>query len=904
MCGKEESAPIGYMIDKKVYTIELKYKDQNTEIIFGTADSTDKVKEMRIHIFKSGMKVNSGKVNGLQGARFAIKLNSAVQRALEEGYTYEEIWDGVDEYGNQVEVNASRVAQAQVIAPTYEVLETDENGDAYTTNPLPYGTFVGKEIYTPKDYESAEDFLFSITQDESEIEDIAKKVKDIFINNEQLETYIKLVKKDLKTEKIVTLNNATFQVKATKDIYDRSTGKILYKKGEIITQKIGSTIYNSFTTNADNIVVPEESYLSKNDDKGTTITPLKLEVGSYAIYELSIPTGFLQLDNPIEFKVEGVRNYDTDSEGDYIKEIVVKNEQPTGTLTINKTIALREDVDTSLVDTSDLSDIKFRLTAKEDIIDMADGSKIYEKGQVVGEYNLTKEGTLEVNSIPMGKYELKEIETLKTLILNDTIYDVEFTKQDDTTKVYEVEKDISNDTTLLEISKQDITGEKELIGAKLQVIDEDDNVIDEWISTEKTHKIEGVEIGKQYKLLEITAPEPFVKATEIEFTINETGVDKVTMIDKVVEMSKVDIAGEEIEGATIQVFDEDNNLIDEWISTKEPHKISGLEENKTYRLHEELAIDNFVKATDIEFKVTEDKETQHLTMIDKVVEMSKVDIAGEEIEGATIQVFDEDDNLIDEWISTKEPHKISGLEENKTYRLHEELVVDNFVKATDIEFKVTEDKETQHLTMIDKIVEVVKTDFVTGEEVEGAELKVVDEEDNIIDEWISTKEPHKVKGLEESKKYRLIEITSPYGFEIAEEIEFVVTEDKETQRIEMKDMPILTDVKLIKIDSETKEKIQDDFVFGIYEDPECTELIQEINSNKEEASILFDDLRYNTFYIKELSSPKDYVLSDKVVKLEINDKGVFADDIELTNEDGVYSFEFENQKMETPKTRR
>lgn len=819
MCGKEESAPIGYMIDKKVYTIELKYKDQNTEIIFGTADSTDKVKEMRIHIFKSGMKVNSGKVNGLQGARFAIKLNSAVQRALEEGYTYEEIWDGVDEYGNQVEVNASRVAQAQVIAPTYEVLETDENGDAYTTNPLPYGTFVGKEIYTPKDYESAEDFLFSITQDESEIEDIAKKVKDIFINNEQLETYIKLVKKDLKTEKIVTLNNATFQIKATKDIYDRSTGKILYKKGEIITQKIGSTIYNSFTTNADNIVVPEGSYLNKNDDKGTTITPLKLEVGSYAIYELSIPTGFLQLDNPIEFKVEGVRNYDTDSEGDYIKEIVVKNEQPTGTLTIDKTIALREDVDTSLVDTSDLSDIKFRLTAKEDIIDMADGSKIYEKGQVVGEYNLTKEGTLEVNSIPMGKYELKEIETLKTLILNDTIYDVEFTKQDDTTKVYEVEKDISNDTTLLEISKQDITGEKELIGAKLQVIDENDNVIDEWISTEKTHKIEGVEIGKQYKLLEITAPEPFVKATEIEFTINEKGIDKVTMIDK-------------------------------------------------------------------------------------VVEMSKVDIAGEEIEGAIIQVFDEDDNLIDEWISTKEPHKISGLEENKTYRLHEELVVDNFVKATDIEFKVTEDKETQHLTMIDKIVEVVKTDLVTGEEVEGAELKVVDEEDNIIDEWISTKEPHKVKGLEESKKYRLIEITSPYGFEIAEEIEFVVTEDKETQRIEMKDMPILTDVKLIKIDSETKEKIQADFTFGIYEDPECTKLIQEINSNKEEASVLFDDLRYNTFYIKELSSPKDYVLSDKVVKLEINDKGVFVDDIELTNEDGVYSFEFENQKMETPKTRR
>ena len=526
----------------------------------------------------------------------------------------------------------------------------------------------------------------------------------------------------------------------------------------------------------------------------------------------------MQLDNPINFKVEGIRNYDTDSEGDYIKEIVVKNEQPTGTLILNKTIALREDVDTSLVDTSDLSSIKFRLTAKEDIIDMADGSKIYEKGQVVNDYNLNVDGTLQVENLPMGKYELKEIDTLKTLILNDITYDVEFAKVDNTTKVYEVEKNISNDTTLTEISKTDITGDKELVGAKLQVIDEDNNVIDEWISTEKTHKIEGLEISKNYKLKEQIAPESFVKATEVEFIINETGIKKVTMIDKIVEMSKVDIAGEEIIGAKMQVFDEDNNLIDEWLSEKEPHKISGLEENRNYRLHEELVVDSFVKATDIEFFVTEDKETQHLEMIDKLVEMSKVDIAGEEIIGAKMQVFDEDNNLIDEWLSEKEPHK--------------------------------------------------------------------------------------VRNLEETKKYKLIEITSPYGFEIAEEIEFVVTEDKNTQRIEMKDKPILTDVKLIKIDKETKEKIQDDFVFGIYEDLECNKLIQEIKSNKEEASVLFEQLRYNTFYIKEIKCPKDYVLSDKVVKLEINDKGVFVDDIELSNEDGVYSFEFENQKMETPKTRR
>ena len=81
-------------------------------------------------------------------------------------------------------------------------------------------------------------------------------------------------------------------------------------------------------------------------------------------------------------------------------------------------------------------------------------------------------------------------------------------------------------------------------------------------------------------------------------------------------------------------------------------------------------------------------------MIDKIVEMSKVDIAGEEIEGATIQVLDKDNKVVDEWVSGKEPHKIKNLVEGETYTLHEEIVADSYVKATDIEFKVITDKGT------------------------------------------------------------------------------------------------------------------------------------------------------------------------------------------------------------------
>lgn len=815
---KEETAPIGYMLDKNTYNVELKYKDQYTKVITDTKTSLENVKKMGVHIFKSGIKENSGETPGLEGAEFTIKLNSAVERAYAQGYTYAEVWNGIDENGNQVKVDSKRVAEAQVIAPSYETIKTDKDGNAYTQKNLPYGKYIVKETKTPTDYETAVDFTFSITDDESEIKEIAKKTKHLVVNNEQLETYIKLIKKDLKTRKLVTLNSTTFEIKATKDIYDRATKKILFKKGESISQKIGNTTYTSFTTNADNIVVPDSSFNSKNDDKATITTPLKLPVGSYEITEIKVPTGFLQLDKSVTFEIKNVKDYDTDKDGDFIKEVVVKNEQPTGTIKLDKTIALREDADTSLIDTSDLSGIEFKLSAKENIIDMADGSVIYKKGQEIKKYNLTKDGKLTITNLPMGTYEIVETKTLYGLVLNTTKYEVKFEQKDLTTKIYETKLDISNDTTLVEFSKTDITGDKELIGAKLTVLDNENNIIDTWTSTEKTHKIEGLTIGKEYTLKEEIAPEGYVVATSIKFTIKDTN------------------------------------------------------------------------------------EIQKVNMIDKIVEISKVDIAGDEIEGATIQVLDKDNKVVDEWVSGKEPHKIKNLVEGETYTLHEEIVADSYVKATDVEFIVTTDKETQKLVMIDKLVEITKTDITNGNELEGAELEVTDEDGNTIDKWTSTKEPHKVKGLEEGKTYILKETTVPYGYEITEEIKFTVTTDKETQKIEMKDMPILKNVKVIKIDTETKEVIKDKFIFAIYEDPECTKLIKEVKSNSEDGTALFEELRYGTYYIKEIKAPKDYELSNKIVKVEINDKGIFVDDTQVEETENTIEFTFENKKIEVPKT--
>ena len=316
---------------------------------------------------------------------------------------------------------------------------------------------------------------------------------------------------------------------------------------------------------------------------------------------------------------------------------------------------------------------------------------------------------------------------------------------------------------VVEMTKKNIAG-NEIEGAKMQVFDKDNKVVDEWLSAKEPHKINNLIENETYTLHEEIAIEGYVKANDIQFTVTtDKETQKVEMIDKIVKMNKVDLNGEKIEGAEITITNEDGEIVDSWTSTQEPHYISNLEENKNYTLHELYAPEGYVMAKDIQFTVTTDKETQEIVLVDKVVEISKQDISGNEIEGATMVVTNtKTKNIVDKWVSTKEPHHVSGLIEGENYILHEEVCIDGFVKASDVEFTVTMDKETQKVIMIDKKVDITKTDLTNDEEIEGAELIVTDEEGNIIDEWISTKEPHHVSGLEENKTYVLIEKTAPY----------------------------------------------------------------------------------------------------------------------------------------------
>lgn len=931
--GKETTIPLGYKPNETIYNYTLSYKDSRTSVIMTGGTILNDIVKAPFEVIK--ISTNSNTVASLvANAEFTAILTKYVDYYG----SFEEALKHLDEYADD----------------EYSIFRTDSTGHGVSRR-LAFGNYTVNETFVPNSkVEKVEEFYVTIDRDSN------TPIKELVANDGPFESYIKIQKKDKETGKLVTYSNATFSLSKLNEET---------KKWEAVQCKVGNQYFDTWTT----------------DSNGIARTENKLSTGTYRIEdEIKVPDGFVKFDGDIIFEVNNKnKTLEYDKDLDAWITVTVENEQPKGKINLTKKINLRNDADKTLIKDIDYTQIAFKLVAKEDIIDYSDGSIIYKKDKEIGRYNLSADKTLTIDNLPLGSYYMQEIATIKGAVLNDTKYDVVFTQTDTTTKKYTVDLNIENDTTLVEVSKQDITGEKEVTGAKLKVIDENNNVVDSWISSSESHKIEGLEVDKTYTLVEEIPAEGYVKATEIKFSVKNTGeVQKVVMIDKVVEVLKVDKDGKPIvgaklkvinkngdlldswttdgkvhrvsgleegktyvlheeisadgfviakeieftvtkdkqtqrivmtdkivqvlktdkdgniiEGAKLQVLDKKNNVIDEWVTTKEPHRVKNLKEGETYVLHEEISVDGYVKATDVEFLVTENKQTQTITMIDKIVEMSKVDIAGNEIEGAKLQVFDLDGNLLDEWVSEINPHKIKNLEENKEYILHEEIAAEGFVKATDIKFKVTDDKETQKIEMIDKIVEVSKTDLVTSEELPGAELEITDKDGNIIDKWTSTTETHIVKGLEEGKEYKLTETNCPYCYEQAESITFTVTEEKENQLIEMKDMPILKTIKVVKIDADTKEKITGDFSFGIFEDFECTKLIKEVQSDKEDSTVTFEDLRYGVFFIKELKAPENYQLSDKIVVLVISDDGVFADDVLLEDVDSVCAFEFENKQI-------
>ena len=672
----------------------------------------------------------------------------------------------------------------------YSIITTGADGKA-TSNDMAYGT------YTIKQTSHVEDTVDVTNEATFVVKEDGQATINYTATNTPMKYRLHIVKTDKDTGKTVTLNSAEFKIF---QLTDRKGKEV----NEYVKQKVGLFTYDTFKTNSDNngLVIVDTvtgTYTDHNDNKGAITTPLELESGTYRIEEIKTPEGYLKLEEPIEFEIKESTITRRDDDDDAIIEVEVSDNKPHGILAIEKQLEDYDYDQTLLRDEDgnfDYSSIKFELRASEDITDPADGSVITAKGELannvyyeeVGDITLDEEGHAIVYDLPMGKYTLEETVVPEGVVRDETVREVVFTQEDDDAehKYYVVTfadeyKDatdwddeykiqtgnptIINKVTKTEVSKKAVTGDDELEGATLTIKDTNGNTVTDksgneltWVSGDKEHKVEGLHIGKTYILEETIQADGYVKATSIPFTVNADGsVTQVTMIDKIVTTSKVDMGGKEVIGAEMSVTEKDSDeVLDSWTSDGTKHNIKNLEEGKTYVLHEVVAPEGYVKATDIEFTVTGADEKgvkvdQTVDMTDKRVSIDKTDGNGNEVEGAKITITDENGEVVEQWTSTNEKHYVNNLEEGKTYTWHEDYSEEIFgyYYAEDYTFTVSADGIDQELEMVDKPIkyQIYKIDD-KGNFVKGVTLSLSDITKDDKGNYINVDEEGNPKNIE------------------------------------------------------------------------------------------------------------------------------------------------------------
>lgn len=732
----ETVPPVGYTQDGTITkTFEVRNEDEISDL---TYEIFNRVDYGKFSIHKVGAASSSDWADPEKDVEFVAVLSSKIGEGKPYA-TFEDAYNAIAAAGKTGDI---KDADGNIILTVHEyaVVKTDDAGNA-TSNDLAYGT------YTIKQTSHVEDTVDVTSEATFVVKEDGQATVAYTATNSPMKYRIHIVKKDADTGKTVALNSAEFKIY---QLTDRKGNKV----NQYVKQKVGLFTYDTFKTNSDNtglglVNTFTGTYTDSNDDKGSITTPLELESGTYRLEEVKTPEGYLLLDEPVEFTVKESTITTRDDDGDAIIVVEAVDNKPHGTLEINKQLE-DYDYDQSLLrDGFDYSTIKFELRAAEDIIDPADGSTLTAKGDIaknvygteVGSIALNADGTASVTDLPMGKYTLKETAVPAGVVLDSTEREVEF-KQEDTDAQHKTYK----------------------------VVFADDAEITDWKDKSKVQ------------------------------TANDAIVNKVTKV----EISKKTVTGDdELEGATLTVKDSNGDVVLDkdgneltWVSGDHPHKIEGLHINEAYTLEETVAADGYVKATSIEFKVNEDGSVTPVTMIDKMVTVSKVDMGGKEVKGAEMSVTDTDGNVIDSWTSDGTEHKVNGLEEGKKYILNENTAPAGYVKATSIPFEVSGADENgvkvdQAIDMTDKKVTLNKTDG-NGNEVSGAKITITDEDGNTVESWTSGDKPHDISGLEEGKSYTWHEDYSEdiFGYYYAEDYTFEVTADGIDQNLEMVDAPI------------------------------------------------------------------------------------------------------------------
>lgn len=562
----ETKAPYGFFLNPTRVEMEFTYKDQDTPIIYKTAEFMDDRQKVDINVVKKS-KSND---KTLSGAEFSLYANEDIKNTDGDILFEKDSFIGL--------------------------AVSDENGNSDFGLDLPLGSYYIKETKAPDGY---------LLGDQVEEIDATYKGEDL----------------------------ALFTLEA---VFKNEPTRYSFTKKDIT---------NDVEIEGANLsVFDEEGMLIDNwtSQKGKPHIIEGLVAGkTYTLKENLAPFGYLK-GSDINFKVE---------ESNEIIPVVMYDEVPKGKIVINKYAEKLDKVNVSndgLIKTEfvykkePIKGVIFNLYADENITNPdGESSDYYKKGELVGTYETNDKGVIEINDLPLGKYCVKEISTADGYILDDTERKVDISYKDQNESIVEFTTDYVNERykAKVDIIKTELGKDIPVKGATFglyvkedilndngDVVINKDTLIEEIISddTGKAEFTVDIPIGYSYYVKEVKAASGYVSndiVYDFKFSYKKD-TDFVCHFSYAfendttkVEISKVDITGYNLPGATLSIIDDKGCEVISWTTTDNPYLFKKIPVG-TYTLHEVKAPDGYEVASDITFEVKDSGEITKVEMTD------------------------------------------------------------------------------------------------------------------------------------------------------------------------------------------------------------------------------------------------------------------------------------------------
>lgn len=624
---REIEASEGYLLDETIYPVNFREaQDVHHDISLNTK-VVETVKKQAFEIIKVSTDGSSTETDYVKGAEFTVKLQSDIDK---NG------WEN---------------------AKTHDVLVTDEKGYALSKE-LPYGKYLVRETKVPKDLYKTKDFTVTVTEDSRVPQQwrvfndgpfkayirIVKKdaengntvlIPDVTfkIKNTSTDEYVVQKVGDKKISEFTTDETGTITTPLQLKYGNYAVEEITAPEGYVITEEsyplevtTDGMLKVSEDIDGDPVIEVE---IENKPVKGSISIHKSGEVLASAAYDTIVDRILSEIteeNRSVDFGYEEqplagavfniiaaediyTPDHQTDEAGNRTLEVI--GGVPAGkgavvaTLTTDEKgeagfVNVRVKPELSLIKTDSVSTYPvagatYGIYTKEDIVSVS-GEVLVKADDLVDTAVTDENGRAKFEAdLPLGLYYVKEVESPAGYLLDETVYDVDFSYTQEMAATPTVEKllEMKDTPIIVEVSKTDITTGKELPGATLEIIDSDGEVYASWKTDGKPYRLEAVPAGK-YTLRETAAPYGYLIANEVDFTVEgnkasdgSPEIQKVAMTDervkgKIVLYKSCSKTKKPLKGVTFELRDKKGKKLETLVTDKTGYAETGLLDICTY----------------------------------------------------------------------------------------------------------------------------------------------------------------------------------------------------------------------------------------------------------------------------------------------------------------------------------